>query len=117
MDGDLANELYVGYINTEEAYRRRHLATGILAFARKLVDRPIYHSSKLTKMGYAFQESVDLDDRLKTVDRPTISDEGSQEDTYLSVNMAKLSESRTPAQITDYLQRLNAANIPYKIEN
>jgi hypothetical protein len=116
MNGDLANELYVGYIQTNEPYRRRHIASGMLAFARKLVNRPIYHSDMLTKMGYAFMESVELDERLKIVNAPTISDEGAQGEAPVTVNMAKLSESKSSAEITDYLQRLNAANIEYKIE-
>jgi hypothetical protein len=116
MNGDLANELYVGYIQTNEPYRRRHIASGMLAFARKLVNRPIYHSDMLTKMGYAFMESVELDERLKIVNAPTISDEGAQGEAPVTVNMAKLSETKTSAEITDYLQRLNAANIQYKIE-
>lgn len=116
-DGKLENQMYIGYIETNEAYQRRHIATGVLAFARKLTDKPIYHSDKLTKMGFAFMESVDLDDRLKTVDRPTLSDTGATDaEAPVTVSMAKLSETKTPSEITDYLQRLNAANIQYKIE-
>jgi DNA polymerase III epsilon subunit-like protein/outer membrane biosynthesis protein TonB len=115
MAGTLANEMFIDGIYTAEAYQRRHLATGLMAFARKLTDRKIYHSDKLTRMGHAFMESVEMDDRLKTIRYPSLIESQEDADGALSIDITKLSKTKSSAEITDLLQRLNADQIPYKL--
>ena len=115
MAGRLANEMFVDGIYTVEAYQRRHLATGLMAFARKLTDRKIYHSDKLTKMGHAFMESVEIDDRLKTIRYPSLAESQDEMDGAMIIDITKLSRTKSSSEITDLLQRLNADQIPYKL--
>jgi hypothetical protein len=115
MADKLANEVYIDGIYTNEPYQRRHLATGLLAFASKLTDKKIRHSDKLTKMGYSFMESVELDDRLKTINYPSLAESQADAEGALSIDMTKLKRTKSSAEITDLLQRLNADQIPYKL--
>ena len=115
MADKLANEIFIDGIYTKEPYQRRHLATGLMAFARKLTDRKIYHSDKLTKMGYAFMESVEIDDRLKTIRYPSLAESQDEMDGAMVIDITKLSKSKSSAEITDLLQRLNADQIPYRL--
>jgi hypothetical protein len=116
MADGLANEMYIDGIYTNEPYQRRHLATGLLAFANKLTNRKIYHSDKLTKMGYSFMQSVELDDSRKAIDYPSLAESQDNDEDAISIDMAKLSETKSSAEITDLLQKLNANQIPYRIK-
>jgi DNA polymerase III epsilon subunit-like protein/ribosomal protein S18 acetylase RimI-like enzyme len=56
---DLNGSAEIGIIGTDDAYRRRGLATALLYLARKHYSKPINHSSTLTMYGKAFSNSVD----------------------------------------------------------
>lgn len=56
---DLNGSAYIGLVMTNDAYRRRGLATAMLYLARKHYKKPVNHSSTLTSYGRAFSNSVD----------------------------------------------------------
>jgi GNAT superfamily N-acetyltransferase len=56
---DLNGTSEIGIVGTDDAYRRRGLATALLYLARKHYKKPVNHSSTLTRFGRAFSNSVD----------------------------------------------------------
>ena len=56
---DLNGSAEIGLVGTDDAYRRRGLATALLYLARKHYKKPVNHSSTLTRYGKAFSNSVD----------------------------------------------------------
>jgi hypothetical protein len=116
QDGPLLdNQVYIANIETKEEYQRRYLATGLLAFANQLTDKKILHSDKLTKKGYAFMSSVEMDEDRKTIDYPSLAESQDERDKIMVIDITKLSKTKSSAEITDLLQRLNADQISYKL--
>ena len=117
QDGPLLdNQVYIANIETKEEYQRRYLATGLLAFASQLTDKKILHSDKLTNMGYAFMSSVEMDESRKTIDYPSLAESQDDREKVMVIDITKLSKTKSSAEITDLLQRLNADQIPYKLK-
>jgi DNA polymerase III epsilon subunit-like protein/outer membrane biosynthesis protein TonB len=117
QDGPLLdNQVYIANIETKEEYQRRYLATGLLAFANQLTDKKILHSDKLTKKGYAFMSSVEMDEDRKTIDYPSLAESQDERDKIMVIDITKLRETKSSAEITDLLQRLNADQISYKLK-
>ena len=60
-------------------------------------------------------ESVEIDDRLKTIRYPSLAESQDEMDGAMVIDITKLSKSKSSAEITDLLQRLNADQIPYRL--
>jgi len=98
---------YIGMVLTDDAYRRRGLATAMLYLARKHYSKPVNHSSTLTMYGKAFSNSVDAG-------KPDVHD--SLESKQLQIDLLKekglpVKESELDGDEIDYGPNQNRENI------